>query len=130
MTSSSICRSVTYILWSSAFASYLEDYLMENVVLAIMDQCDTKIDLLKYMWVSHLYFIVHLGLPFIIVIVFNYLYTLRICAGWGIRAPPGTCYSSVCYKTEHPHPNTAVSVYYICKLPYGKLSLNICGSRT
>ena len=27
---SSICRSVTYILWSSDFASYLEDYLMEK----------------------------------------------------------------------------------------------------
>ena len=25
-----ICRSVTYILWSSDFASYLEDYLMEK----------------------------------------------------------------------------------------------------
>ena len=28
LTSSSICRSVTYILWSGDFASYLEDYLM------------------------------------------------------------------------------------------------------
>ena len=25
-----LCRSVTYILWSSDFASYLEDYLMEK----------------------------------------------------------------------------------------------------
>ena len=25
-----ICRSVTYSLWSSEFASYLEDYLMEK----------------------------------------------------------------------------------------------------
>ena len=30
LTSSSICRSVTYILWSGDFASYLEDYLMEK----------------------------------------------------------------------------------------------------
>ena len=30
LTLSSICRSVTYILWSSDFASYLEDYLMEK----------------------------------------------------------------------------------------------------
>ena len=30
LTSSSICRSVTFILWSSDFASYLEDYLMEK----------------------------------------------------------------------------------------------------
>ena len=27
---SSICKSVTYILWSSDFASYLEDYLIEK----------------------------------------------------------------------------------------------------
>ena len=26
----SICRSVTFILWSNDFASYLEDYLMEK----------------------------------------------------------------------------------------------------
>ena len=30
-----------------------------NVIFGIMDQCDTKIDLLKYMWVSDLYFMVH-----------------------------------------------------------------------
>ena len=30
LTLSSICRSVTYILWSSDFASDLEDYLMEK----------------------------------------------------------------------------------------------------
>ena len=30
LTLPSICRSVTYILWSSDFASYLEDYLMER----------------------------------------------------------------------------------------------------
>ena len=55
--SSSICRSVTYILWSSDFASYLEDYLMEKC--STWDQGDTKIDLLKYMWFSDLYFMVH-----------------------------------------------------------------------
>ena len=49
-----ICRSVTFILWSSNFASHLEDY----VTLGIMDQCDSKIDLVKYMWVSDLYFMV------------------------------------------------------------------------
>ena len=59
LTLSSICRSVTYILWASDFASYLEDYLMRNVVLGIMDQCHSKIDLVKYMWVSDLYFMVH-----------------------------------------------------------------------
>ena len=30
LTLASICRPVTYILWSSDFASYLEDYLMEK----------------------------------------------------------------------------------------------------
>ena len=30
-----------------------------NIVFGIMDQCDTKIDLVKYMWVSDLYFMVH-----------------------------------------------------------------------
>ena len=59
LTLPSICRSVTYILWSSDFASYLEDYLMEKVVLGIMDRCDSKNDLVKYMWVSDLYFMVH-----------------------------------------------------------------------
>ena len=59
LTILSICRSVTYILWSSYFASYLEDYLMGNVVVGIMDQCDSKINLVKYMWVSDLYFMVH-----------------------------------------------------------------------
>ena len=58
-TSSSICRSVTYILWSSEFASYLEDCLMEKYCIWDNDQCDTKIDLLKYMRVSDLYFMVH-----------------------------------------------------------------------
>ena len=60
LTVSSICRSVTYILWSSDFASYLEDYLMRNVVLGILDQCDSKINLVKYMFVNDQYFMVHL----------------------------------------------------------------------
>ena len=30
-----------------------------NVLFWIMDQCDSKIDLVKYMWVSDLYFMVH-----------------------------------------------------------------------
>ena len=30
-----------------------------NVVLGIMDHCDSKIDLVKYMWISDLYFMVH-----------------------------------------------------------------------
>ena len=31
-----------------------------NIVLGIMDHCDTKSDLVKYVWVSDLYFMVHL----------------------------------------------------------------------
>ena len=58
LTSLSICRSVTYILCSSDFASYLEDYLMEKCCTWDKDPCDTKIDLLKYMCVSDLYFMV------------------------------------------------------------------------
>ena len=30
LTSSSICRSVIFMLWSSDFVSYLEDFLMEK----------------------------------------------------------------------------------------------------
>ena len=57
----------TYITWSSDFALYLENYLMDEgrtldngmkVILWIMDQCDTKIDLIKNMLVSDLYFVV------------------------------------------------------------------------
>ena len=60
LTLPSTCRSVTYILWSIDFASYLEDYLMEKrCTWGIMDHCDSKIDLVKYMWVSVLYFMVH-----------------------------------------------------------------------
>ena len=93
--------NVTYISWSSDFAYYLQDYLMDehhnwyngsvwrihwpyqvyvgqwpifygpaillhiltiwwrNVVLGVTDHCDSKIDLVKYMWVSDLYFMVH-----------------------------------------------------------------------
>ena len=43
-----------------------------------MDQCDAKTDLVKYMWVSDQYFLI---LPFIIVIDFNYFYTLKNGAG-------------------------------------------------
>ena len=66
LTLSSICRSVAYILWCSDFASYLEDYLMRIVVLGIMDQCDSKIDLVKYMLVNDLYFNGPLTLPYYI----------------------------------------------------------------
>ena len=66
LTSSSICRSVTYILWSSDFALYLEDCLIEK--------CCT--------WDNG-----SLSLLFIIVIDLNYLYTLRNGAGCGYLCP-------------------------------------------
>ena len=56
---SSICRSVTYIYWLSDFASYLEDYLIIHVVHRIINKCQSKIDLVNYMWVRDLYFMVH-----------------------------------------------------------------------
>ena len=40
-----LCNILKTIRWS-------------NVILGIMDQCDTKIDLLKYLWVNDLYFMV------------------------------------------------------------------------
>ena len=56
---SSICRSMTYILWSSDFASCLEDYLLQKVVLGMIDQCHSETDLVHCIWVSDLYFMVH-----------------------------------------------------------------------
>ena len=50
-----ICRSVTYISWSSEFALYLEDYLMDKVITGILDPCDSKIYHIKCMWVSDLH---------------------------------------------------------------------------
>ena len=43
LTSSSMCRSVTCILWFSDFASYLKDYWVEKHC-----DCDSKIDVVKY----------------------------------------------------------------------------------
>ena len=55
---SSICRSVTYILWPSKFASRLEDY-SRKVVLGMIDQCHSETDIVNYI------------LPYIIVINFK-----------------------------------------------------------
>ena len=40
---------MTYISLASDFVSSLKDYLMEECLLRINDECDTKIDLIKYM---------------------------------------------------------------------------------
>ena len=65
----------------------LKTVWLRNVVFGIMDQCDTKIDLLKYMWVSDLYFMVHWFCLFIIVIDLNYLFTLTNGTGQGYLCP-------------------------------------------
>ena len=51
-----VYRSVTYISWSSDFALYLEDYLLDKCILV---PCDAKIYLIKCMWVSDLHLMVH-----------------------------------------------------------------------
>ena len=38
---------MTYISWSTDFPLDLKDYM--NIIVCILDQCDTKIDLIKYM---------------------------------------------------------------------------------
>ena len=43
---SSLCRSVTYILWPSKFASCLEDY-SRKVVLGMLDQCHSETDIMS-----------------------------------------------------------------------------------
>ena len=55
-----------------------------NVSLRIMDHCDSKIDIVKYMWVSDLYFMVH-WFYLMSLSALNYFYTLY--------TPPGTCSS-------------------------------------
>ena len=59
-----------------------------NVVLRIMGHCDSKIDLVKYMWVSDLYFMVH-WFYLISLSDLNYFYTLRNGTGRGYSCPSG-----------------------------------------
>ena len=59
-----------------------------NIVLGIMDQYDSKIDLIKYMWVSDLYFMVHC-FYLISLSDLNYFYTLRNGTGQGYSCPSG-----------------------------------------
>ena len=49
---------MTYILWSSDYASYLEDYLIEKCNTWILVSCDTKSDLKVYIGQFDLYFMV------------------------------------------------------------------------
>ena len=59
-----------------------------NIVLGILDHCDSKIDLVKYVWVSDLYFMVH-WFYLISLSDFYYFYTLRNGTGWGYSCPSG-----------------------------------------
>ena len=85
----SICRSVTYILWSSDFASYLEDYLMEK--------CCTWDN--GSLWLKDLPCKIYVGqwpifhgpliLPYIIVRLESFFYTLRNGTGQGYSCSCG-----------------------------------------
>ena len=83
------CRSVTFILWSSDFASYLRDYLMEKC-------CSWDDGSVWHKdWPCQIYVgqwsIFHgpLILPFVIVIDLKYFYTLSNGARRGYSCPSG-----------------------------------------
>ena len=63
---SSICRSVTYILWSSKFEAILLNILMtvypRKIVIGMIDHCHSETDIVNY------------SLPYIIVINFKIFY--------------------------------------------------------
>ena len=77
-----------------------------NIVLGIMDQCDSKIDLVKYMWVNDLYFMVH-WFNLISLSDLNYFYTLRNGTGWGYSCPSGHL-CSYCKKIMQRKFNTSI----------------------
>ena len=51
---------MTYILRFSDFLYILKTVWWGNVILGIMDQCNTNINPIEYMWISDLYFMVQL----------------------------------------------------------------------
>ena len=52
-------RPVTYISWSSDFAIYLDDYMMDKILCHSWNPCDAKINHIQCMWViSDLHFVV------------------------------------------------------------------------
>ena len=73
----------------------LKTFWWRNVVLGIMDQCHTKIDLVKIYVGQWPIFHGPLILPYIIVIDLNYFYTLRNGASGDIHAHQGTCFSLI-----------------------------------
>ena len=67
-----------------------------NVIFGIVDQCDTKIDLVMYSQVSDLHFVVQMILPYVLkvcVIDLYYFDILNDGASRGYSCPPGTCSS-------------------------------------
>ena len=109
LTLPSICRSVTYILWSSDFASYLEDYLMEK-------RCTWDNGLL---WLKDRPCKIYVGqwpifhgpaiLPYIIVRLKLFSYIKKWHPAGGIRAPVGTC--------------SSFQMFYISNFVFGYLKL-------
>ena len=87
-TMPSKCRSVTYILWFSDFASCLEDYLMEKC--CSWDNGSVWLDRPCKIYVGQ-WPIFHDPsiLPYIIVIDLNYFYTLWNGTGRGYSCPSG-----------------------------------------
>ena len=86
---SSISRSVTYTLWSSDFASCLEDYLLEKICTWDVRSVSLRDWPCKLYMGQWLIFYGPLILPYNIVI------DLKVAAGC-IRDPLGTC--SSCWK--------------------------------
>ena len=65
---SSLCRSVTYILWPSKFASCLEDY-SRKVVLGMLDQCHSETDFIIKKWCRPGVFVTLWALALVIIII-------------------------------------------------------------
>ena len=75
----SICRSVTYILWSAKLLHVLKTIYSRKVVLGKIDQCHSENDIVNYI------------LPYIIVINFKIFYNQEMAPARGICDPLGTC---------------------------------------
>ena len=79
LTSKYISVGVTYILWFSDFALYLEYYLLENVEPGILLPCDPMNDHLLYLGHCDLYFMSDFAL-------YLEYYLLDKCHTWDISS--------------------------------------------
>ena len=68
--------------------SILKDIWWMNIIFGLMDQCDTKIDLIKYMQINDLHFMVQWFCLTSWLSTVNYFDKLNNGASRGIRAPP------------------------------------------